>query len=140
MPLQYHPKAGAIVVCDFNKGFVAPEMVKRRPVVVVSPPISVRHRLCTVIPISTEVPNVIMPYHVELPALTLPPPFHGGPNWAKCDMIYAVSFDRLELFRSRDAFAPKRQYQEVCLSDNDLLRVRKALLCGLGLAVLTKHL
>jgi uncharacterized protein YifN (PemK superfamily) len=29
MSLPYHPKQGTIVICDF-KGFVPPEMVKRK--------------------------------------------------------------------------------------------------------------
>ncbi|MCA3277869.1 MAG: type II toxin-antitoxin system PemK/MazF family toxin [Roseomonas sp.] len=70
MPLQHHPKIGSILICDFNKGFVAPEMVKRRPVIVISPPINVRHRLCTIIPISTEPPKIVMRYHVDLGDLT----------------------------------------------------------------------
>lgn len=140
MPLQYHPKAGAVLVCDFSRGFVSPEMVKRRPVIVVSPPISVRQGLCTVVPISTEVPRLRMPYHVELSALTLPAPFDAGPNWAKCDMLYAVAFERLDLFRTRSAEDSKRRYVEVHLAAADLLRIRKGVLCSLGLAGLTKHL
>ncbi|MEQ9178418.1 MAG: type II toxin-antitoxin system PemK/MazF family toxin, partial [Nitratireductor sp.] len=34
-------------MCDFNTGFRVPEMVKRRPVVVISPKIKARPRLCT---------------------------------------------------------------------------------------------
>lgn len=30
MAIQIHPESGTIVICDF-KGFVPPEMVKRRP-------------------------------------------------------------------------------------------------------------
>ena len=108
MSLQYHPKIGSILVCDFSKGFVPPEMVKRRPVIVISPPISARPRLCTIIPLSTKIPETIMPYHVDLGDLKLPNPFDIGPNWAKCDMIYSVSFDRLELFRKRNVMSGKR--------------------------------
>jgi len=52
MSLLYHPKQGAIVICDF-KGFVPPEMVKRRPAVIVSPRMRKREGLCTIVPLST---------------------------------------------------------------------------------------
>jgi uncharacterized protein YifN (PemK superfamily) len=35
MPLLYQPRPGQVVMCDF-KGYVVPEMVKVRPVVVVA--------------------------------------------------------------------------------------------------------
>ncbi|MFK5246002.1 type II toxin-antitoxin system PemK/MazF family toxin [Glaesserella parasuis] len=35
MALKYQPKEKAVVMCDFS-GFIAPEMVKTRPVVVIS--------------------------------------------------------------------------------------------------------
>lgn len=140
MPLQYHPKIGSILVCDFNKGFVAPEMVKRRPVIVISPPISVRHRLCTIIPISTEPPKIVMSYHVNLGDLNLPLPYDNKINWAKCDMIYSVSFDRLELFRGRNGMGGKREYKEFCISSENLKKIQAGFLSSVGLFSLTKHL
>ncbi|MDY6930077.1 MAG: type II toxin-antitoxin system PemK/MazF family toxin [Pseudomonadota bacterium] len=65
MPLQIHPEQGTIVICDF-KGFVPPEMVKRRPAVVISPRLRRRQRLCTIIPLSTTPPNPIEAYHRKL--------------------------------------------------------------------------
>jgi mRNA interferase MazF len=56
MSLTFHPDAGTIVICDYSTGFQPPEMVKVRPVVVVSP----RRRgsqLVTVVPISRGKPN-----------------------------------------------------------------------------------
>lgn len=44
-----------VLICDFTTGFQAPEMVKKRPVVVVSP----RRRIgqvCTVVPLSSVAP------------------------------------------------------------------------------------
>jgi uncharacterized protein YifN (PemK superfamily) len=140
MPLQYHPTIGSILVCDFNKGFVAPEMVKRRPVIVISPQIAARHRLCTIIPISTEPPKLVMPYHVDLGDLSLPSPYENKTNWAKCDMIYSVSFDRLELFRIRKEMGGKREYKEFCISSEDLKRIRAGFLSSVGLFSLTRHL
>jgi hypothetical protein len=68
MPIQEHPATGTILICDFT-GMKEPEMVKRRPVVVISPKIAVRRGLCTVLGLST-----------------VPPPWDDGPNWNKGDM------------------------------------------------------
>lgn len=139
MPISFHPKVGTILICNFEPGFAPPEMVKRRPVVVLSPPISVRAGLCTVVPISTGVPAPQMPYHCEL-NIQLPPPWDAGPNWLKGDMIAAVGFQRLDLIRmGRDA-AGKRTYREETLEPEDLKKVRSCVLNGLGMAHLTKHL
>jgi uncharacterized protein YifN (PemK superfamily) len=140
MPVSHHPPLGAVVLCDFSKGFVPPEMVKRRPAIVISPKISARAGLCTVVPISTEVPRVILAYHVELAGLDLPAPWDKGPNWVKADMVYAVSFSRIDLFRRRSPDGSRRIYDEKTLPPEDLLNVRKAVLCGLGMMNLTKHL
>ncbi len=50
--LSTHPQVGSTLICNYGTGFVAPEMVKRRPVVVIS---RLRRRadLCTVVPLST---------------------------------------------------------------------------------------
>src|SRR3546814_14006270 len=42
MPIREHPVTGTILTCDFNVGFTQPEMIKRRPVVVISPKIANR--------------------------------------------------------------------------------------------------
>ena len=140
MPIQFHPKPGTILICDFNTGFQPPEMVKRRPVVVLSPQMSQRAPLCTVVAISTESPRIALPYHHEL-NIELPSPWHVGPNWIKGDMIYSVTFNRLELIRSgkRDETG-KRIYSVMQISAADLKKIRECVLCGLGLASLTRHL
>jgi uncharacterized protein YifN (PemK superfamily) len=35
MPLKFQPKIGSVVMCDFE-GYVVPEMIKVRPVVVLA--------------------------------------------------------------------------------------------------------
>ncbi|MGH9958192.1 MAG: type II toxin-antitoxin system PemK/MazF family toxin [Pyrinomonadaceae bacterium] len=65
MPIIFHPKAGAVLMCDFN-GFRKPEMIKTRPVVIVSPNHLNRHGLYSVVPLSTTAPNRIEPYHYKL--------------------------------------------------------------------------
>ena len=101
MAINEHPRMGTILRCNFDTGFRVPEMVKMRPVVVISHKMSLRHRLCTVVPISTDQPRFIMPYHYELTNIDppLPPPYEDGPNWVKGDMVVAVSFERLDFLR-----------------------------------------
>lgn len=63
MALTFHPKPGMALMCDFNTGFVAPEMIKKRPVVVVSPRPRRSNQLCTIVPLSTTRPDPVEPYH-----------------------------------------------------------------------------
>ncbi|WP_026345121.1 type II toxin-antitoxin system PemK/MazF family toxin [Novispirillum itersonii] len=140
MPITYHPKIGTLVLCDFTTGFLPPEMVKRRPAVVISPPIGLRKELCTVVPISTTVPVPAVPWQVEITLdPPLPSPWDAGPHWVKADMVFAASFSRLDLFRlpRRDG---KRQYLEQRVTDGDLRRIRGCLLASLGLVSLTENL
>ena len=37
MAIQEHPHIGTVLFCDFGHGFIEPEMVKRLPVIVISP-------------------------------------------------------------------------------------------------------
>ncbi|MBM3547893.1 MAG: type II toxin-antitoxin system PemK/MazF family toxin [Alphaproteobacteria bacterium] len=139
MPIDFHPKIGSILLCDFNSGFKEPEMVKRRPVLVISPAISTRPKLCTVVSISTETPHKVLPFH-HLLQVTLPDHWHLGPNWIKGDMIYAVGFHRLDLIRKgKDEFG-KRVYYMDTVSDDQLKEIRKCVLSSMGLSALTKHL
>ena len=138
MPIKEHPSPGTILICDFT-GMKEPEMVKRRPVVVISPKITARSGLCTVVALSTVRPGKIMPYHLEL-TLALPPPWDGGPNWLKGDMVYAMSFHRLDFVRLGKSFGGQRQYLYKPLPDMQMRAIRRCVLHGLGLSALTKHL
>lgn len=137
MPIKYHPEAGAILVCDF-RGFEAPEMQKKRPVVVVSPRLRHRTDLCTVVPLSTSAPQNVCQYHLELETNPpLPAPYNSDKHWVKADMVYSVSFDRLSaLFVGKDERGV-RVYDFRVISEADLQRVRVAMLHGLGLPHLT---
>jgi uncharacterized protein YifN (PemK superfamily) len=134
------PPAAAVLLCGRNTGFVSSAMLKPPPAVVVSHPIGPRVGLCTVVPISFEAPRIRMPYHVELASLVPPPPWDGKANWAKADMIFAASFSRLDLFRSDRGDAGKRKYIQIVLPAADLRAIQKAILAGLGMMSLTKHL
>jgi mRNA interferase MazF len=140
MALPYYPKPGEILICDYGIAAILPEMVKRRPVVVVSPRLRRRPDLVTIVPLSTTAPEPVEPHHCALTLGTpLPPPFDSPDMWAKCDMIATVSLARLDRFRRRIA-GGQRQYRSGQLTPTQLAAVRKSVLCGLGLSSLTVHL
>jgi len=114
-----------VLICNFDTGFVVPEMVKQRPVVVVSKTSTHSRGLRTVVPFSTTDPKPQLAWHV----LLFDNPLHGHlpPNhpfgrnvalWAKCDMLCTVSFERLTRVHRR--INDKRDYSAVRVSSNDL--------------------
>lgn len=140
MAINYHPEIGTILVCDFH-GFVIPEMLKRRPVIVVSPRLRNRDKLCTVVPLSTTEPGQIMPFHYKLILDNpLPPPYDSEFHWVKCDMLATVSFNRLDLPRRGKDHKGTRQYITKTIDKIDLYNIRKCILHALNLCHLTEHL
>lgn len=146
MPLfGIFPKPGDIYMCDFS-GYVAPEIVKMRRVVVISP-VSRGQQLALVVPISTTPPRIILPIHVRLPGEAVYPCFDGAPEvWVKADLLAHVRFDRLNRVRvpRRDAFGnpiPRKHVYipTVTLDAAHLAEVRKAVLHSLGLGRLAPH-
>jgi mRNA interferase MazF len=142
MAIQFNPTQGTVLVCDFNTGFVEPEMVKRRPVVVVSPRLRTRERLCTVVPLSTTDPVVVAPYHYRICIdPPLPSPYDAKFHWVKADMIYTVSFGRLHcMFDGKDPASGKRNYDIRVIEREDLLKIQQCMLHAVGLSHLTSHL
>ncbi|AFL74567.1 type II toxin-antitoxin system PemK/MazF family toxin [Thiocystis violascens] len=140
MPIPFHPGQGTIVICDFG-GFVPPEMVKRRPAVVVSPRLRKRKGLCSIVPLSTTAPNAIAPYHFKLHINpVLPPPYQALFHWVKADMLYTVSFARLSFpFDGKDA-AGKRKYVVHVIDPANLRQIQHCMLRALGLTSLTDYL
>jgi uncharacterized protein YifN (PemK superfamily) len=125
MALLYQPRPGAVVICDFA-GYVVPEMVKKRPVVVLA-----RNRknrqLVTVVPLSTTPPTTLEDYHHDLTQNPLPSA--GVKCWAKCDMVATVSLSRLDRCK-----AGRGQYVVPVLPTADFDAIRRAVANGLGLA------
>jgi mRNA interferase MazF len=136
MPLPLNPMPGTIVIRDFS-GFVVPEMVKRRPAIVVSPRLRGRGNLCTIVPLSTTPPSKEQNYHylLELDP-PLPKPNGAESCWVKGDMLYTVSYGRLNLPHERD-IAGKRVYITRVISSDDLRNIRQCILVGLGMEALT---
>ena len=140
MAIKFHPEQGTIVICDF-KGFVPPEMVKRRPAVIISPRLRNRGKLCAIVPLSTTPPKQIASYHYKLHVdPVLPEPYNANFHWVKADMVYTVSFDRLHLpFDGKDG-SGKRNYDVRVIDKSDLIKIQQCLLHGLGLTALTDYL
>lgn len=126
MALAFQPKDGAIVMCDF-KGLVEPEMVKTRPVIVIR-----KHRhnskLVIVVPLSTTAPPALKDYHVELPSSL----GDSGSCWAKCDMVYTLSIERLDRIKRKDR-SGNRHYVTLYAAAEQLTEVRTAVRSALGL-------
>lgn len=145
MAITIHPKVGQILVCDFSSGFKEPEMVKSgRPVVVLSPAMKGRPNLVTVVALSTEPPNPVMPYHLELPRASLPQlgRFQERPSWVKGDMVYTVGFHRLDLIRlgRRDPQTGKRLYFTDRLGRPQMRQIYGCVMHGLNLGHLADHI
>ena len=134
MPIKYDLPPRTVLLCDYSKGgFREPEMVKRRPVIVISPRLRHRTGLMTVVPLSTTAPANLAAHHCQI---TLPQPLPGFPVqvcWVKADMIATVSFDRLDMFRtSRDPFG-KRKYLTPRISEADFAATLACIRAALGL-------
>jgi mRNA interferase MazF len=116
-------------------------MVKRRCVVVLSPRIADRAKLCTVVCLSTTAPEKPLPLHCQLDIQPkLPHPWDSAGVWVKGDMVYSVGFHRLDLVRIGKDRSGNRIYRMNTLSPEQLKAVRCCVLRGLGLSTLTKHL
>jgi uncharacterized protein YifN (PemK superfamily) len=141
MPLSYYPSPGEIVLCNYGTGFISPEMVKLRPVVVVSPRLRRRAELVAVVPLSTTPPNPAEPHHCSITlAVPLPKPFEEPQMWAKCDMVATGALSRLDRFRDGRMPDGSRRFRTGGVSATQLVEIRKAILHGLGLGSLTIHL
>ena len=144
MAITFHPKVGQILMCDFTVGFVQPEMVKRRPVLVISSGLRGRGSLVTIVALSTTPPPREMEYHLALPKRSLPniSGFQDRVTWVKGDMIYTVGFHRLDLIqlRKRHPDTGKRMYYSDRLGRDRMKEVYRCVLHGLSLGQLGAHL
>lgn len=127
MALTFYPKPGMILVCDF-KGYIAPEIIKTRPVVVISPAHLKRHDLITVVPLSTTAPNPVEDYHYLLKGS--PVPGSARVAWAKCDLVATVCRGRLDRVR-----IARGNYQVGHISPQQVRAIRLAVACSLGIDI-----
>jgi uncharacterized protein YifN (PemK superfamily) len=68
MSINFAPKAGQVLMCNFGMASVPPEMGKIRHVVVLSPRRRRNSGTFLVVPLSTVAPNPIEPYHYRIRA------------------------------------------------------------------------
>jgi uncharacterized protein YifN (PemK superfamily) len=130
MALQFQPRLGAIVLCDF-RGMIEPEMVKRRDVVVIA-----RHphnsQLVTVIPLSTTAPSRPEAYHHQLTKNPRPDGDQTATVWAKCDMLYTLCLERLDTHYTRTRRGG-RQSLRIQLPSDDFAAIRRCVAVALNL-------
>lgn len=127
MPIKFYPKAGMVLICDFS-GYMTPEIVKKRPVVVISPNKLNRPGLCTVIPLSKTAPHVKQPYHLLLDDPVNSSNVNGV--WAKCDLVATVSVERLD----RIKYA-RGKYKVGKVSHEVILQIRVCASHALGIVI-----
>lgn len=143
MALQFHPNPGTILMCDFSHGFTEPEMVKKRPVLVISPKMKKCSGLCTVVAISTVKPEPIENWHYQLPKTSMPRArlFQQKNSWVKGDMIYRVGFHRLDLIKlDRESGSNLREYFKQSLGREQMAAVYACVLHSLNLSHLQKYI
>ena len=140
MPINIHPKVGQILLCDFSQGFKEPEMVKKRPVLVIQS----RDSLVTVVALSTAEPSPIKSFHYKIPKQSMPmlDPFQKNETWLKGDMIYTIGFHRLDLIQlgTRNPQTGKRIYFTQKLGREQMKDIYKCVLHGLNLGHLSPHI
>ncbi|MHB8461658.1 MAG: type II toxin-antitoxin system PemK/MazF family toxin [Vulcanimicrobiaceae bacterium] len=127
--ISFVPGAGMMLLCDFSTGFQIPEMVKLRPVIVVSE----RDRnngTCIVVAVSTKVSRDASAFAVPLDPGKYN--FLAEASFAKCEMVYAVRLGRL--LRLRDPNTGRGlDSRGTAIDAADLLLVREAVKKEIGL-------
>ena len=131
MSLRFQPAPGTILNCDFS-GYIVPEIVKTRQVVVVWKH-KTNAKLVYIVPLSTTAPYTPALAH-ELASVPIPRQGQDPDTkvWVKCDMIYTVSTDRLSMPVNR---ASRRNAApiNINLSTPDLMEVRQRIAKALRL-------
>lgn len=126
MAIEFAPKKGMILMCDFS-GYKLPEIIKVRPVVVISPNYLSRGNLATVVPFSTTPPSKAKKYHCCMPNHILK---NGSDVWAKCDMLATVGYARLDRVKT-----DKRRYETLYVSPEELADIMKGVAFSLGIDI-----
>ena len=131
MSIDFHPGYGTILYCDFNHQ-QEPEMVKKRPAIVISRK-NGSCRLCTVVPLSGTEPMPLQSWHHKMTLAKLPVHMQKSDWWAKCDCIATVSFHRLDRIKAgKDPNTGKRIYLSPKVFTDDLLAIKMAVVTHLG--------
>lgn len=107
-------------------------MVKRRPVVCLSPKFRTRHKLVTIVPLSTTEPQTKTPYAVKimLPC-RINEKFNSLECWAKCDMLYTFSWNRLTC--PYDKYGYDRRYNNIVLPPGTMCEIMTGVIAAMGI-------
>ena len=141
MAIDFYPQRWDVLMCDFNTGFKFPEMVKERLVVIVSERLKDELPLCRVVPLSGTEPPLNKSYHHKMNRLSLPTPYQNNDRWAKCDMIYTVSLERLFRVKiGQNRATGKRIYSTARAVLEDIQALKKCILYALKMGDLTQYL
>jgi uncharacterized protein YifN (PemK superfamily) len=116
-PVNFTPAAGMVLMCDFM-GFRKPEIIKTRPVVVISERTR-NYSTCIVAAISTVMPTDLRTIKVEIPMLKYS--FLKATSYVKCEIVNTVRNSRLFLLRKNGAGIDSRL---TMLEPADLAAVR----------------
>jgi uncharacterized protein YifN (PemK superfamily) len=131
MPTPFQPKSRSVVYCDFA-GYISPEMIKRRPVVVLAAH-KRNSKLVAVVPLSTTRPDPVEEHHYRLLQNPLPG-LSAAEVWAKCDMVAVVSTERLDLIRTgRRLPNGRREYLAPKIGQEQFDEIRRGVAFALGL-------
>lgn len=146
MAINYVPKVGAVLTCNFGDyardaesnivsegydGRLKPEMVKQRLVIVINSKIDTG--ACIVVPLSTtkDQPKLSKGLHVEIPMGLIPDYkfFRQRVSWAKADLVQQVSKQRLFKTRLHRGFADDH------IVDNDMITaIQRAIIKSINAA------
>ena len=141
MPIKYPVARGTILLCDYNTGFRPPEMVKRRPAVVLSHRLPHRDGLCTVVPLSTTPPRAVVAYACQLRLpFPLPNPYSAMDVWVKGDMLATVRLERLDLFHTARDNTGRREYLHPRFTVAQMGLIERCVCYALGMAHLLPNL
>lgn len=134
VPIKYPVDRKTIVLCDFSMGgFKPPEMVKRRPCVVLVGHLPNRTGLATVVPLSGTPAPPSCDYQCQITLENrLPAPFDQQKEWwVKADMVATVSFVRLDLLRTSRDEGGRRTYVMPRVTEEQYEKIRATILRAL---------
>lgn len=136
MALKFPPPVGQVLLCEFPSSLTPPEMVKTRPIVVVTPLLKGRSGLVGIVPLSTTAPDPICSHHCRVAISSMPRPLQATTLqvWAKCDMVYTFCLARLDRFKSgKDRNSGKRLYDSGQLTGVEMDAVRRCVAAAFGI-------
>ena len=98
--INFQPRRGAILMCDFDMARGDPEMRKKRQAIVMSiVNLNHRHGLapghCTIVPTSAEPPKTEGPEDILIPVGKYWS--FKEDSWVRCKMLMTISHTRLEM-------------------------------------------